>query len=50
MSEKIARMPVPALIVLVLAAAVTVGLLLPGPSHKKSEPRSGLETVDLGAA
>jgi hypothetical protein len=50
MSEKIAKLPIPALLVLVLLAAVTIGLLLPGPSHSKPEPRSTLQTVPLKAA
>jgi hypothetical protein len=50
MSLKIAKLPVPALIVLVLLAAVTVGLLLPGPSHTKPEPHSSLQMLSLKSA
>ena len=50
MSEKLAKLPVPALLILVAIIAVAVGLLLPGPSHSKTEPRSSLPTITLGAA
>ena len=50
MSHLISKMPVPALLGLVLLAAVVVGLLLPGPSHSKPEARSSLETLSLQAA
>lgn len=50
MSNLFAKMPVPALLALVLGAAVVVGLLLPGPSHSKPEPRSSLETISLQSA
>lgn len=50
MSNLIARLPVPALLAMVLLAAVAVGLLLPGPSHSKPETRSSLKTVSLQAA
>ncbi len=50
MSEKLAQLPVPALIALVLAAAVVIGLLLPGPSHDKPEPRSSIATLALQPA
>jgi hypothetical protein len=50
MSDLIAKLPLPALLALVLLAAVVVGLLLPGPSHSKPETRSSLETITLQAA
>ena len=50
MSNLIAKLPVPALLGLVLLAAIVIGLALPGPSHSKPEPRSSLETVELQAA
>jgi hypothetical protein len=50
MSGKLAKMPVPALIALVLLGAITIGLLLPGPSRTKPEPRSSLQTLSLKAA
>jgi hypothetical protein len=50
MSEHLSKMPVPALIALVLLAAITVGLLLPGPSHSKPEPRSSLQTLSIHAS
>lgn len=50
MYDKIANLPVPALIAMVLLAAVIVGLLLPGPSHSKPEPRSSLQMLSLKAA
>ena len=50
MSNLIAKLPVPALLGLVLLAAVLVGLALPGPSHGKPEARSSLQTLSLQAA
>ena len=50
MSNLIAKLPVPALIGLVLLAAVVIGLALPGPSHSKPEPRSSLQTLSLKSA
>jgi hypothetical protein len=49
MSNLIAKLPVPVLIAVVALAAAVVGLLLPGPSHSKPEPRSSLQTVALQA-
>jgi hypothetical protein len=50
MSDKLAKLPVPALIALVLLAAITVGLLLPGPAHHKTPPRSSLQMLSLKSA
>ncbi len=50
MSILIAKLPVPALLGLVLIAAVVIGLALPGPSHSKPEARSSIPTVPLHAA
>jgi len=50
MSPDRSALPVKALIALVLLAAVAVGMLLPGPSHHKPEPRSRLQTISLHAA
>lgn len=50
MSDLIAKLPVPALLALVLLAAILIGLALPGPSHSKPETRSSLQTVELQAA
>lgn len=50
MSDLIAKLSVPALLALVLLAAVVVGLLLPGPSRSKPEARSSLQTLTLQAA
>ena len=47
MSNLFAKMPVPALLALVLLAAVVVGLLLPGPSRSKPEAPSSLQTIAL---
>jgi hypothetical protein len=50
MSNLIAKLPVPALLGLVLLAAVVVGLALPGPSHSRPEARSSLPTLALQSA